>query len=93
MPQYARPSSDVTTTNWTRSSGTAAYYTYIDEASADDADYVQTQSQGSALVVGLSAVTDPVSSTGHIVRARVWAAGGAAGKHMSVGRPEFGVRS
>ena len=40
MTQYGRPSSDITTTNWTRSSGTAAYYSYIDEAAADDADYL-----------------------------------------------------
>ena len=75
MAQFLRPSSDVTTTNWTRSSGTNAYYTYIDETTASSADYVQTQSQGSDLEVGLSTVDDPVSSADHIVRVQVWSLG------------------
>ncbi len=53
MTQYGRPSSDITTTSWTRSSGTAAYYSYIDEAAADDADYLYTQTQGAGLEIKL----------------------------------------
>lgn len=39
MAQYARPTSDITTTNWNCSTG-SSYYALVDEAVADDADYV-----------------------------------------------------
>jgi hypothetical protein len=84
MPQFARPSSDITTTNWTRSSGTDEYWTYIDEDTADDADYVQTQNTNSGLEVKLSAVDDPASSTGHIIRVRNWMVGSAAGEARTI---------
>jgi hypothetical protein len=84
MAQFARPDSDITTTNWTRSSGTNAYYTYIDEVTADNADYVQTTSTNSGLEVKLSAVTDPLSSTDHIIRVRNWMVGSAAGEQRTI---------
>jgi hypothetical protein len=84
MAQYARPGSDITTTNWTRSSGTAAYYTYIDETSYDDADYVQTQTQDSGLEVKLGSATDPASGSGHVVRFRTYVAGSGGGEKHTV---------
>jgi hypothetical protein len=84
MPQFARPSSDVTTTNWTRSTGTNAYYTYVEETTADDNDYLQTTVTNSGLELGLSSVTDPVSSSGHIVRIRTWSTGGAAAEGRTI---------
>lgn len=84
MAQFARPSSDVTTTNWTRSTGTNAYYTYIDETAADTADYVQTQTVNSGLEIGLSSVTDPASSSGHIVRVQAWSLGSAAAEAHTI---------
>ena len=84
MPQFARPDSDITTTNWTRSSGSSDFYTYIDEVTADNGDYVQTQTTGSGLEVKLSAVTDPVSSSSHIIRVRNWMVGGAAGEQRTI---------
>lgn len=82
MPQFARPDADITDGAWTKSSGGAGdMYTMIDEAIADDADYVQSEAApaSSAFAVGLGNVEDPVSSTGHIVRYRYQkeAAGGA----------------
>jgi hypothetical protein len=75
MAQFLRPSSDVTTTNWTRSSGSSDYWTYIDEVTADANDYVQTQNQGSGLEVGLSTVDTPSNRNSHIVRLQAWALG------------------
>lgn len=72
MPQYARPASDVSNIGWTRSSGSSDY-ALIDESSADDADYIQFTWSGAAneCEVGLSAISTPASTSGHIVRYRV----------------------
>jgi hypothetical protein len=40
-----RPNEDVVTTNWTRSSGVADYYTYVDEATLDTADFLSHSAQ------------------------------------------------
>lgn len=85
MAQFLRPSSDITTTNWTRSSGTNAYYTYIDETTSDSSDYVQiVTTTGSGLEVKLSAGTDPVSSANHIVRVADWTVGSGAGEARTI---------
>lgn len=73
MAQFARPNADVTDGNWTKSTGgNVDLYTMIDEASADDADYIQSGLAPSSdvCVVGLSSVEDPQSSSGHVVRYR-----------------------
>lgn len=68
MAQFARPSSDVLTTGWTPTPGGTLFST-VDEAVTDDADFINT---GATVTVkfGLSSITDPVSSTGHIIRVR-----------------------
>jgi hypothetical protein len=82
MAQFLRPDSDVTTTNWTRSTGTNSYFTYIDEVVADSTDYVQTQIQAANFEVGLSNPTTPLNAGNHIVRVRAWSLGsGAAERH------------
>jgi hypothetical protein len=65
MAQYARPTQDVTA--W--ASGTFAS---IDESVADDGDYVSSETSPSSdpYVVKLGTITDPASSTGHILRYR-----------------------
>ena len=67
MPQFARPDADVALGGWTNPS-----FSVIDEAVADDLDKTQSPSApaAAALEVGLTNVTDPVSSTGHILRTR-----------------------
>jgi len=69
MTQYARPSADESTpwTGWTGS------YTAIDEVSANDSDYLTGagETNGTAYV-SLGSVTDPESSSEHILRYRVW---------------------
>lgn len=65
MAQFARPDSDVTNT------GTFGFGE-IDEATASDLDYwFGDNNVAEELEVGLSNVTDPQSSSGHIVRYRI----------------------
>jgi len=66
MAQFARPDSDITTTNWTGG------FANIDEASFSDADFAWSANNTgtSPLEVGLSNISDPFSSTGHIIRCR-----------------------
>ncbi len=68
MAQFARPTSDVALGGW---SGPA--FSAIDEATASDADFTTspTAPSNATLEVALSAVEDPQSSTGHIVRYRL----------------------
>lgn len=84
MTQYARPSSDITTTNWTRSTGAGTFASHIDEASADDADYIYTQTQGSGVEIKLGSVTDPAGNTSHTVNLRYYVAGSGGGERHTV---------
>lgn len=73
MPQFARPSADTVRTAWTdQAGGTTTIYTTIDETAASDADYIKTATPPGAneFETLLTSVTDPVSSTGHIMRWR-----------------------
>lgn len=73
MAQFARPDADVTVTNWQEDDGTTdALWGRIDEASASDTDYVKspTPPGTNEYEAGLSDVTDPIASTGHIMRWR-----------------------
>lgn len=73
MAQFARPSADTVRTGWTdQAAGTTNIYTTIDEVSASDADYIKTPTPPGTneFETLLTSVTDPVSSTGHIMRWR-----------------------
>jgi hypothetical protein len=66
MAQFARPDSDITQTSFTGGFST------IDESVASDADFAYGANNTAAeLEVGLSNVTDPNSSTGHVFRYRI----------------------
>lgn len=74
MSQFARPDADVTTGNWSASSG-SALYAMIDEATASDSDYISVyDSDGSAesCTVGLSSVDDPDDTSSHSVVVRAY---------------------
>ena len=74
MAQFARPDADVSTGNWSASSG-SALYAMIDESSASDSDDISvTDSDGSAeaCTVGLSSVTDPDDTSSHSVVVRAY---------------------
>ena len=77
MVQTARPASDITTTNWT----TAPLFSKVNDAS--DATTIRNANGiTTACEVKLGALTDPVSSTGHIVYVRAFATGSSAGEQM-----------
>ncbi len=69
MAQFARPDSDVTLTNFD-----SPFWSRVDEVSPDDGTTEQRSSfdvaAGALYELTLSSVTDPVSSTGHILRVR-----------------------
>jgi hypothetical protein len=75
-PQTAAPTSDISAGGWNPSTGGTLYGT-IDETTADDADYDIDMSSGSTMEVKFAGLTDPASSTGHIVRYRVKGATGS----------------
>lgn len=83
MAQFARPDSDIDNPgSWTLSSG-SNIYELLDETSAVDSDEVTlstTSTTYQEFEVGLSNVTDPASSSGHIVRWRYELAGGSMTK-------------
>lgn len=73
MAQFARPSTDTTRDNWEEDDGgTTSIFDQIDEAVADDADYIRTglTPTSDVYVTKLSTLEDPLSSTGHVVRYR-----------------------
>ena len=80
VPQEAVPDSDVVKGNWTDElGGTTNIYTSIDEATADDSDYVESGDSPSldVLEVGLENPTDPSNTTGWFVHIRYYKDGGA----------------
>lgn len=74
MAQFGRPNADTYNADgWTEDDGTSVdMYLEIDEVVADDADFVRSALTPTLDVytTRLSTVTDPLSSTGHIVRYR-----------------------
>jgi len=83
MAQFGRPSVDTLRDNWVEDDGTTTdIFDQIDEAIADDADYIKTQltPTSDVYVTKLTTLEDPISSSNHIVRFRYRkdAAGGDA---------------
>ncbi len=74
MAQFARPDADTYNGDgWTEDDGdTTNMFAEVDEASADDADYVRSPATptNDVVVFRLSDVTDPVSSSNHVMRVR-----------------------
>ncbi len=74
MPQFARPSADTNNPGGftDETGGSTNIYTKINEATPNDATYIQspTSPSNAVYVTKLSSVVDPQSSTGHIMRMR-----------------------
>ncbi len=71
MAQYLRPSSDISTGGWRTQTGSLVnLYQQIDEASANDADYIYSYDGVTAYETLLTTATDPNSSTGHYFQYR-----------------------
>ena len=87
MAQFARPISDATNNGgddrWFAFSG-SDMYAMLDETPYSDSDFVSSTDGGVAplnvahLKMDLTSLTDPVSSSGHVIRYRIqyWDAGG-----------------
>lgn len=69
MAQFPRPDSTISNTGFSSSTG-GALWTTIDESTPSDVDYNTAASANQSFEVGLSDVSDPVSSTGHTFRFR-----------------------
>lgn len=86
MVQLARPIADISDGSWTTDSGGTSLFAAIDEATASDADYIQSSGDASddAVEVALSAISDPgIIDTGHILRWRM-SKDGPATMHATV---------
>jgi hypothetical protein len=82
MAQFGRPDSTIAAGGWTSTGATL--YEVIDETSASDADYISAGSTATTARIGLSDVTDPVSSTGHTVRYRGQSNGSGSPERITV---------
>jgi len=73
VAQFGRPSADTLVDNWTEDDGTSVtIYDQIDEVTVDDTDYIDTGPgpTNDVYVTKLSTLTDPETSTEHVVRYR-----------------------
>jgi hypothetical protein len=73
-PQFAVPTSDVSVGAWTTDTGaTTNLYQAVDETTASDADYIQSETNpsSSAATLGLGSLGDPSSSVGHVLHYRI----------------------
>jgi len=73
VPQFERPDADTTLGNFTDQAGGAVnIFATIDEATADDADFIRSPTSpiSEVYVCRLSDAVDPALSTGHIMRMR-----------------------
>lgn len=74
MAQFARPSADTNNVDayTDQAGGSTNLWDTINEAVASDADYIRTVTDptNDVIVFALTSLTDPVSSTGHTIRAR-----------------------
>lgn len=71
--QFARPSADTSIGTYTdQAAGTSNIYTTMDETSPSDADYIQSvlAPSNAPYVTKLTTLTDPVTSSNHVVRYR-----------------------
>ena len=89
MSQFARPDADITDGAWLNEAASATdMYQSIDEdvSSPNDSDYVESEAgpSSSPVVFNLSAITDPVSSSGHVMRWRRSKSGGGATLNLTV---------
>ena len=87
--QKGNPDADVTTNSWTNElGGTTNLYASIDEAEANDGDYISspTVNNGSTSYYecSLEPLSDPLSSSSHIVRYRLGRASGSGSVTITV---------
>jgi hypothetical protein len=69
-PQTASPTSDISAGSWTYSTG-STLYGCVDEATADNADYIYSSTSSDTVKLGGFGLTDPGVDTGFKVKYRV----------------------
>lgn len=87
MPQFGRPIADTTLGNYQdEGGGTTTIYDGIDESVASDADYIRspTNPNTEVYVARLTSLTDPVSSSGHVLRVRAGTDQAAGGNQIDL---------
>jgi hypothetical protein len=82
-PQLLVPISDVSAGAWTPSAG-SDLYAMLDEGTYSDADYI-VSTTSSTCEMRVTVGTDPVSSTGHILRYRLLAGTGTISASLKQG--------
>ena len=77
MVQLARPDSDISAGLWEPVGGPSSLFDAINEVTANDStDYIEAlNGEDTTCELGLSNITDPVSSVGHIIRFRMQGTG------------------
>ena len=68
--QYARPDQTISTGGWADINA-SSLHAAIDETSPNTSDYIESQNTNDTTHLGLSTVSDPGTSSGHIMRIRV----------------------
>lgn len=84
--QFARPDSDISAGLWNPVGGPTSLFDAMNEVSPNDlTDYIEAlNGENTTCEVGLSDVTDPLLSTGHIIRFRMQGTGGAGPERCEV---------
>lgn len=83
MAQYGRPSSTITDSDWTPSTG-VDLWECVNETPASDVDYMRATGNDQTVELKFSSLTDPVSSSGHILRLRALATGSSTPEKWTV---------
>lgn len=85
MVQIARPDSDISTGLWGPIGGPSTLFEAIDEVTPDDNDYIEAlNGENTTCELGLTTITDPTASTGHIIRFRIQGTGSGAPERCEV---------
>jgi len=88
MAQFARPSADTNNVDayTDQAGGSTNLWDTINESVASDTDYIRTVTDptNDVIVFALTSLTDPVSSTGHIIRARAGTDQASGGRQIDL---------
>ena len=86
MVQIARPDSDISAGLWNPVGGPTSLFDAINEVTAnDDTDYIEAlNGENTTCELGLTSLTDPVSSIDHTIRFRMQGTGSGAPERCEV---------
>ena len=85
MVQIARPDQDISAGSWTAIGGPSTLFDAIDEVVANDGtDYMEDAANNTTAEIGLTTLTDPVSSVDHIIRFKMRGEGSGGPERCNV---------